>query len=150
MAFLTTALHLLYPFSYSATLIFVQLATALHFFYRFIIYSATFIHSIIQLATTLQSNYPVWGYSLLPILFYRSFIFACVSFRFRFACAPFPFSRAYFILSYTNSKMKKNNKSNGKQQKQTIFIQIKYSNINSLVQPATTLYLNWPRTGRVL
>jgi hypothetical protein len=29
-----------------------------------------------------------------------------------------------------------------KQQKQTIFIQIKYSNINSLVQPATTLYLN--------
>jgi hypothetical protein len=37
---------------------------------------------------------------------------------------------------------KKNTKSNKKQQKQTIFIQIKYSNIKFLVQPATTLYLN--------
>jgi negative regulator of genetic competence, sporulation and motility len=49
----------------------------------------------------------------------------------------------FLIIHQLENEEKKNNKSNKKkQQKQTIFIQIKYSNINSLVQPATTLYLN--------
>jgi hypothetical protein len=47
-----------------------------------------------------------------------------------------------FLIIHQLENEEKNNKSNKKQQKQTIFIQIKYSNINSLVQPATTLYLN--------
>jgi hypothetical protein len=47
-----------------------------------------------------------------------------------------------FLIIHQLENEEKNTKSNKKQQKQTIFIQIKYSNINSLVQPATTLYLN--------
>jgi hypothetical protein len=48
----------------------------------------------------------------------------------------------FLIIHQLENEEKKIIKVTKKQQKQTIFIQIKYSNINSLVQPATTLYLN--------
>jgi hypothetical protein len=48
----------------------------------------------------------------------------------------------FLIIHQLENEEKKIIKVTKKQQKQTIFIQIKYSNIKFLVQPATTLYLN--------